>query len=344
MHRMTTGTVVIGAGQAGLAAAHHLSRTGQDALVLDASAGPGGSWPHYYDSLTLFSPARFSELPGLHFRGNPERYPHRDEVTDYLTRYALRLNVDIRYGHRVVAVEPVADGFRCTGTDFDVQARNVVVASGSFGNPFLPSLPGIDSFTGTVLHAVDYRTPSAFAGARVAVVGAGNSAVQIAAELTVDADVSVYSRKAIRWQRQRILGQDLHWWLTRTGLDGARIPRGLLPATTPVVDDGRYRSVFRDGTAQWRPMFARVEGSDLVAADGTRHPTDVLLFATGYRPHVPFLEHTVALDPRGVPLHRGGLSTSVRGLGFVGLEHQRTFASATLRGVGRDAAAIISRL
>ena len=88
--------LVLGGGQSGLAAAHALRREHLRTAVLEASDEPVGSWPHYYDSLTLFSPAKYSALPGLPFPGDPDRYPQRDEVVDYLRRYAKTLDVDIR--------------------------------------------------------------------------------------------------------------------------------------------------------------------------------------------------------------------------------------------------------
>ncbi|WP_328724509.1 NAD(P)-binding domain-containing protein [Streptomyces sp. NBC_00259] len=92
---------IIGGGQSGLAAAHAVRQQGLAPVVLEASAKPCGSWPHYYDSLTLSSPARYSSLPGLPFGGDPDRYPHRDEVVAHLQRYADRLDAGIRTGHRV---------------------------------------------------------------------------------------------------------------------------------------------------------------------------------------------------------------------------------------------------
>ncbi len=337
-------TLVVGAGQAGLAAAHHLVSQGSQPVILEASAGAGGSWPRYYDSLTLFSPARFSQLPRLRFPGDPERYPRRDEVTEYLIRYAHGLSADIRYGHRVAALHPVDGGFIASGDGFEVQARRVIVGTGSFGTPFRPAPPGIESFVGRVLHAAEYRNPRGFAEARVAIVGAGNSAIQIAAELAAVSEVTIYSRQPIRWRRQSILGRDVHWWLTHTGLERAPFFSRLLPATVPVLDDGRYRALLRDSEVAWRPIFTRIDGRNLVAANGERRVADVLIFATGYRPHLPFLSGTRAVDTQGVPLHRSGVSTTVPGLGFVGLEHQRSFASATLRGVGRDASTVVRRL
>lgn len=344
MDMTTTDTLVIGAGQAGLAAAHHLGRAGTASVILNASASPAGSWPRYYDSLTLFSPARFSQLPGLGFSGDPDRYPHRDEVVDYLTRYASRLDADIRYQRRVTSLTQTADGLAARGDGFEVRAHRVIVASGSFDAPYTPPIPGIDAHGGRVLHVAQYRSPGEFAGARIAIFGAGNSAVQIAAELATVARVDMYSRHPIRWQRQRILGEDLHWWLVRTGLDRAGVLDSLFPVTTPVLDDGRYRAALRRAAVGWNPMPVRIQDGRLVGVDGRRREADVLLFATGYRPSVSFLASTPALDSTGLPRHRAGISTTVPGLGFVGLEHQRSFASATLRGVGRDAQAVVSRL
>jgi putative flavoprotein involved in K+ transport len=336
---------VIGGGQAGLATAHAARTRGLTPVVLDASAGPGGSWPHYYDSLTLFSPARFSSLPGLRFPGDPDRYPVRDEVVDYLGTYAARLDAEVRFGQRAAGVTRTADRFAVTTTAGAVlEARVVVAATGGFGAPYRPPLPGLDSFTGTVLHSADYREPTRFAGGRMVVVGAGNSAVQIAVELAEVARVTLSTRRPVRWQPQRYLGRDFHWWLARTGLDTARWGPRLAGGTVPVIDDGRYRTAVRAGRPDRRPLFDRLDGDAVVWADGTRERVDVLLLATGYRPELGYLAGTGALDAAGAPVHTGGVSATVPGLGYVGLERQRSFASATLRGVGRDATHVLGAL
>jgi putative flavoprotein involved in K+ transport len=336
---------VIGGGQAGLAAAQVARSRGLVPVVLDAAAEPGGSWPYYYDSLTLFSPARFSSLPGLPFPGDPDRNPLRDEVVDYLTTYAARLDAEVRFGQRVERVTRSAGGFAVSASaGAVVQARVVVVATGGFGAPYRPSLPGLDSFTGRVLHSADYRKPTSFAGGRVVVVGAGNSAVQIAVELAAVARVTLSTRRPVRWQPQRYLGRDFHWWLARTGLDTARWAPRLAGGTVPVIDDGRYRAAVRAGRPDRRPLFDYLDGDAVIWADGTRERVDVLLLATGYRPGLGYLSDTGALDATRAPLHDGGVSATVPGLGYVGLERQRSFASATLRGVGRDATHVLGVL
>ena len=337
--------VVIGGGQAGLATAQTAVARGWRPVVLDASDGAGGSWPRYYDSLTLFSPARFSSLPGMPFPGDPERYPVRDEAAAYLDAYARRLDADLRWNERVDRVAEEDGGFTVSTTGGTVvRARMVVAAGGGFGRPYRPSLPGLDTFTGTVLHSAEYRQPAQFASGRVVVVGGGNSAVQIAVELAQVATVTISTRDRLRWQPQRILGKDFHWWLAQTGLDTSTLGPRLVKGGVPVIDDGRYRAAVAAGKPDHRPLFARLDGDRIVWADSTRERVDAVILATGFRPDLPFLDRTAALDDAGAPLHDGGVSTAVPGLGFVGLERQRSFASATLRGVGRDAVHVLNVL
>jgi putative flavoprotein involved in K+ transport len=342
---LSSDLVVIGGGQAGLATARVAVDRGLRPLVLDASTGPGGSWPSYYDSLTLFSPARFSALPGLPFPGDPDRYPRRDEVVDYLTAYAGRLDAEVRFDSRVEQVTAETDGFTVTVADgSSVSARAVVASGGGFGAPYRPALPGLDTFTGAVLHTAQYRNPAPFADARVVVVGGGNSGVQIAVELAEVAAVSIATRGALRFQRQRILGRDFHWWLTRTGLDTSRVGPLLAGGTVPVIDDGRYRRAIRAGRPDHRPLFRGLDGDTVIWADGSVERVDVIVLATGYRPHLPYLAGLGALAEDGTPWHVGGVSTTVPGLAYVGLERQRSVASATLRGAGRDAAHVLYRV
>jgi putative flavoprotein involved in K+ transport len=343
--RAVADVVIVGGGQSGLAAAYVASRARLRPVVLEAAAEPVGSWPHYHDSLRLFSPARFSALPGRSFAGDGERYPTRDEVVDYLRGYAATLDADVRCGQRVDTVERDEEGrlIARTAAGLEVQAAMVIAATGGFRRPHRPALAGVERFTGAVLHSSQYRAPEQFAGQRVVVVGAGDSAVQIAADMASVARVSLATRKPLRWQPQRPLGRDMHWWLIRSGLDTASIGRWL-DRGTRVVDDGRYHAALRSGNPDRRPMFTGLEGDAVRWSDGTLEPVDAVIFATGYRPGLDYVAAIGALDGDDLPLHRRGISTAVPGLGYVGLPHQRSIASATLRGSGPDAEHVISRL
>jgi len=189
------------------------------------------------------------------------------------------------------------------------------------------------------MHAADYRSPHPFAGRRIVVVGAGNSAVQIAAELAQVARMMLASRGPVRFARQHILGRDLHFWLSRGGLDAAPLGRLLrTPPTQPVIDDGRYRAALARRAPERRVLFTGVDGTKVSWSDGTREEVDTILLATGYRPDLPYLAGLDgALDDAGRPLQRDGISWTYPRLAFVGLEWQRSLSSNSLRGVGRDA-------
>jgi putative flavoprotein involved in K+ transport len=335
--------LVIGAGQAGLAAGYHLKQAGLRFAILESGEAPGGSWPHYYDSLVLFSPAEYSSLPGMPFPGDPDHYPTRDEVVAYLRKYADTFALPVISGARVATVHRDGDWFRVTTTAGAMfVTRSVIAATGSFGNPYIPDLPGRSEYQGRVLHAFDYREPSPFAGQRIVVVGGANSAVQIAVELARVARVTLALRSRIFWTPQRILGKDGHFWLRVTGLDRSRF---LSDQSTPVVDAGRrYRTAVRASRPDARPMFKRFTERGVVWRNGDAEDVDTVILATGYRPNLQYLSGLGALDARGLPLQKRGASTTVPGLYYVGLSGQRNFASATLRGVGEDAAVVVERL
>ncbi|HMQ35079.1 MAG TPA: NAD(P)-binding domain-containing protein [Chloroflexaceae bacterium] len=346
-------TIVIGAGQSGLAAGYHLQRGDVPFLILEASDEPGGSWPHYYDSLRLFSPARFSSLPGLPFPREPERYPARDEVIAYLRGYAAHFQLPVITGVKVEMVSREGERFHIRTADGrSFQAQSVIAATGAFHRPFTPQLPGQEQFRGRVLHSFAYRTPAPFAGQRVVVVGGGNSAVQIAAELAKVARVSLAVREPVRFVTQRPYGRDVHWWWSLLRFDTspleslqarlfARLAEGKGPR---VLDAGVYRQALAAGEPDARELFSSFTKNGVLWADGQEEAVDTVIFATGYQPNLDYLAPLGALDDQGQPKHRHGVSTSVSGLGFVGLSNQRTFASAALRGVGPDAAVVLRAL
>jgi putative flavoprotein involved in K+ transport len=337
--------VIIGAGQSGLAAAREARLHGLEPLVLEARERPAGSWPDYYDSLRLFSPGRFSAMPDAPFPGDPDHHPTRDEVSEYLSRYADRLDVEIRTSVRVTAVHARSGGgFRLhTATGDELEAAGLVAATGSFNNPYRPLLPGHDRFQGRILHAAEFRSPEPFAGQRVVVVGGGNSAVQIAYDLAEVANTTIASRSPLQFVNQRPDGRDIHHRLV-AGFDDlpSEWLAPLLTATL-VLDAGAYGKALADGLMDRRPMFTAFDGDAVRWADGTRERVDAVVFATGYRPSLDYLEPLGALE-HGVPTHIGGISTTHPGLAYTGLELQRSFSSNTLRGVSRDAAHVMGPL
>lgn len=334
--------IVIGAGQAGLAAGYDLRKAELRFVILEGSDDPVGSWRHYYDSLVLFSPAAYSSLPGMPFPGPPDHYPPRDQVVDYLRQYAAAFALPVVTGARVTAVEREGPGFRViTEGKGTFHGSNVIAATGSFGKPYVPDLPGSSGYRGQLLHSFAYRNPLSFAGRRIVVVGGANSAVQIAVELARVARVTLATRSRILFVPQRILGRDGHFWLKLTGLDASRLLRD---QSTPVVDAGGYRRAVAAGRPDRRRMFTRLTASGVAWTEREDEDVDAVILATGFRPALGYLSGLGALDQAGRPIQRDGTSRTVSGLYFVGLSGQRNFASATLRGVGPDAGIVVSRL
>jgi len=344
----TYDVIVIGGGQAGLTAGYHLQRANLKFLILEGGEEPTGSWKQYYDSLKLFSPTRYSSLPGMAFPGNPNRYPTRDEVVDYLRGYARHFQLPIQTGSRVECVEHDKTAFRITTRQGAFSARHIIVATGAFNHPHIPHFEGHADYAGEILHSSQYRAPDPFKAQRILIIGAGNSAVQIAVELANIASVTLTSRHPIQFSPQRILGRDVHFWLRISGFDTFKrsfewwSPKTISAPSVP--DMGVYRKAFQTGNPLYRPMFKRFTQNGVQWQDGAESPVDTVIFATGFRPNTTFLAPLNALDEDGNALHQGGISTATPRLYYVGISGQRSFASATLRGVGEDAAYVVRHI
>ena len=193
-------------------------------------------------------------------------------MVGYLERYAESLDVEIRTAIRVDSVERSGHGFVVhTASGDAIKAAGVIAASGSFSNPHLPVLRGQDRFAGELLHSAAYRNPNGYAGKRVIVVRAGNTAIQIAYELAQVATVTLATRKPVRFIKQRCCGKDLHHWLKRTGFDDLPIS-WIAPflTATPVLDDGAYSQALESGVLDRRPMFTAFERDGIVWSNGSR--------------------------------------------------------------------------
>lgn len=276
--------------------------------------------------------------------GDRGRYPTRDEAAAYLRAYADHFDLPVRTHARVRSVRPNAPALYSVelADGGSLRARAVVAASGGFGRPHRPVLPGQEHYAGRLMHVSGYRRPDEFAGQRVVVVAAGNSAVQVAVELAGVADVTLATRSPLALRRHRPLGVDLHYWVRWSGLD--RLPLGRRAASSVgVLDDGTYAEAVAAGRPERRPMFDSFTPDGVLWSDGTREQVDTVILATGYLPDLGYLP-AAAFGDDGWPLHRRGISSTLPGLGFVGLPGQTGIASAMLRGVGPDARHVVRRL
>lgn len=321
--------IIIGGGQAGLATAYYLLRAGVDTLVLDDQNGPGGAWRHVWPSMTLFSTAEFSNLPG---RPMPsyDGFPPSSHVIDYLGTYEQRYRIPVERPVRVRRVDYLDGRYRVQAEGRSWTATNVVAATGTWSAPFVPAYPG--SFLGTQWHSANYPGPESFRGSSVAVVGAANSAAQIAAGLSDVADVTWYTRQQPRWMPDDVDGRVL---FQRNRQRALAIQRGEAdPGADSQLGDivmlPEVRAARDAGQLMTTPMFTSLD----------RVQTDHLIWCTGFR---PALGPVRRLLREGVPEHPG--------LHLVGYGDWTGPGSATIAGVGphakqaaRDIAASVGRV
>ena len=188
--------IVVGAGQAGLGTAYWLTRkTGLRVCVLNAAPEIGLSWASRWDSLELFTPRRFSGLPGLRFPAGPSNYPTRVEMAAYLQRYAARFALPVLRGVRVRSLHRTTSGFRLTTDGGGMTADQVVVATGPYDVPRTPAAAADLGSAVHQLHSSQYCRPADIRRGPVHVVGGGNSAAQLACELAGTHDVTVVSSR-----------------------------------------------------------------------------------------------------------------------------------------------------
>lgn len=337
--------IVIGGGQAGLAVGYYLRRTGLAFVILDAEEGPGGAWRHAWPSLRLFSPAKWSSLPGWIMSGGVDYYPSVDETLDYMTQYEQRYQLPIKRPVWVSAVQRAEDGLIVQSGAGEWRARAVVSATGSWRKPYIPDYPGCEQFQGEQLHSADYDTPLAFAGKRVLVVGGANSGAQILAELSQLADVTWVTRTEPQFLPDDVDGRYLfdrasERYLALQSSEGPTASDGFGSVVmVPPVKDARERGVLTSVEP-----FERFTQSGVVWPDGREEPIDAVIWCTGFQPALDHLAPLGVLNENHEIEVEGTLSVHEPRLWLVGYGEWTGYASATLIGVGRSARATANQI
>jgi putative flavoprotein involved in K+ transport len=335
--------IVVGGGQAGLAMGYFLREQGRDFTILEAADQPAAAWRARWDSLRLFTPARYSGLPGLSFRGDGDRYPTRDEVATYLAEYARELDLPVQLGSRVRSLRRADDTYVLETGERTFEAEQVVVATGPFQVPRVPPIADQLDPSAVQLHSSEYRRPRDLPEGPVLVVGGGNSGFQIAEELTASHEVHLAIGSRQTPLPQRLLGHDLFWYLDRTGLIrksldsriGQRLSgRDTLIGSTP-------RGIRRLGV-EIHPRAVAARGSTVTFSDGVKLDVAGIVWATGFRSDHSWID-APAFDESGALLHRRGVTESP-GLYFLGLTWQYTRGSALLGWVKEDARYLAQRI
>jgi putative flavoprotein involved in K+ transport len=346
-------TLIIGAGQAGLATGYHLQRMGRPFLIVDGNDRVGDNWRRQWDTLKLYTPARYDGLPGMSFPAPPWSYPDKEQVADFLESYAARWDLPVRTGTRVHRLEGRGDGFAATLDDGEITSDNVVVATGSFGRtPYVPECAaGLDPSI-RQLHSSEYRRPDQVQPGTVLVVGASHSGHDIAYELAETRPVV-------------LSGRDCGQIPVRLGTRQARVAlrvmafvfRHVLTRRTPMGRKEMPEVRFHGGPAlrvKRQDLAARgverlqarvtgVHGGRPELADGRVVDAATVIWCTGFRQVFDWIALPV-FDEQGWPAEYRGVVGSAPGLFFCGLSFQYAFSSMVFLGVGRDAEYVARRI
>jgi putative flavoprotein involved in K+ transport len=341
-------TVVIGGGQAGLSVGYQLARRGVPFVILEANERIGDSWRRRWDSLRLFTPARFDGLAGMPFPAPAHAFPTKDEMADYLERYAARFALPVRTGVRVSSVSRRGELYLVTAGDTRIEAAHVVVAMASYQRPHVPPAAAeLDPAT-LQLHSADYRGPAQLRAGGVLVVGAGNSGAEIALELVRAGRRTWLAGRDVGQIPFRIGGLAARLVLARLVLRG--VFHRLLTLDTPLGRKAHAAMTGRGGPlirtrvtdlaaagVERLPRLAGVRDGHPLLEDGRVLPVENVVWCTGFRPDFSWI-HLPVFGADGKPLHERGVVRGEPGLYFVGLHFLYAASSTMIHGVERDAA------
>lgn len=332
--------VVIGGGQAGLAMGYYLRKYQLDFIILDDQRESGGAWLHTWDSLTLFSPADASSLPGWPMPDSKGEYPDRDEVIDYLKHYEKRYQLPVDRPIHVKTIDKRDDGiFEVATYEYTYQCRAVVNATGTWHNPYIPGYARRDKFKGQQIHSAHYKRPTPFNGKTVMIVGGGNSGAQILSEVSHYATTIWVTKDKPQFLPDDVDGRYLFRQATqmyrdwKTGKDQQTSVFDLGSIVMlPAVKNARDRGVL----SPKRP-FKRFYENGVIWQDGSYSHVDAVIWCTGFKPALRHLRKLPVFQSNGRVAITETEAQNVKNLWFVGYGNWTGFASATLIGVGRTA-------
>jgi putative flavoprotein involved in K+ transport len=342
--------VVIGGGQAGLAAAHLLTQRDLRVVVLDAESFTGDQWRRRWDSLRLFTPAQHDGLPDVPFPAKRGAYPDRDAVAAYLSDYATGLGIAVRHGVRATRLVRADGRFAVSTTAGSYTADAVVVATGACGVPSVPDWGAMLSPRVVQLHSHEYVSPGAVPSGTVLVVGYGTSGAEIAEELAAAGrDVTIAGKPTANIPDALLKVAGAVWWRVLNHVLTLRTPIGRKVASKAALHGA---PLIRVSPKRVRAAGAREAGRIVGAtdglptlADGSTLDTDVVVWCTGYRGDFSWIEvEGLERDTKGYVVAPFGFPAGVEGLAFLGMPFQSKLASPLLGGVGGDAREVANGL
>jgi len=332
--------VIIGGAQAGLSMAYHLTKMSKNFIVVDGDKEIGSSWLNRWDSLQLFTPTEYNNLPGLKFDAPKGYYPNKIEVANYFKSYVKEFNIPVQLNTLITSVKKTKDGFHILHKDGEFEAKNVIIATGPFHIPYTPPCHTKISKNTIQMHSNYYSAPHQLQAGDTLVVGGGDSGYQILNEISKDKSRTVYfsGDTNVKSIPEQFLGKTLWWWLTLIGFLSYNkyswIGKRLSNITQPIIGTDTKEILSRKNViSAGRNNDALNE--DIHFESGKVSTIKNIIWATGYRPNFKWIEG-LELDADHYPKNYRGVS-NIKGLYFIGLPWMFTRGSATLGGVSKDA-------
>lgn len=339
--------LVIGAGQAGLAAGYHLRRAGLSYIIVDGSNRVGDVWRNRYDSLTLFTTRQFSVLPGMQIPGNRDGYADRDEFAEYLESYVRHFELPVKLGAHVSRLAKSADGFEAMLSNGDIiSATEVIIATGAFQVPIVPPISAELGYEVLQLTAATFRNCNQLPDGPVLVVGDGASGRDIAIESRKRQPVLLSAGKPRKLLPEHILGKSIWWWLNLVGALEAPATsfRGRIVRKTDAFPDRGLRDeALQKLGIRLMSRLVGAEADVVKFSDGKLAQVRTVIWAVGYRDETEWVDIEDAVHAKTGFVHSEGVSP-VKGLYFLGRPWQRNRSSALIMGAGPDAASVIRKL
>lgn len=338
--------LIIGAGQAGLSMGYYLQRYSKNFVILDQGTEVAEVWRRRYDSLQLFTPRMYSSLPGLALEGDPHGFPTKDEVADYLKRYAIELSLPIQLRTKVLKLTRDSEGFCIETNRGTYWAGQVIIATGPFHTKRVPDYAKQVSTNTLQVHSSEYTNASQLNEGNVLVVGGGNSGAQIAVELAERRTTFLAVSKPLRYFPLTVGRISVFWWFDKIGLLHAQstsiIGRKLREKGDPIFGN-QLRSAIKKEKVKVTARVSNADGRNVFFVDGTSIQVDNIIWATGFEPAYDWIHINGVLNEREEVIHERGVSP-INGLYFLGLPWQSHRGSSLLLGVGDDANYIVEKI
>lgn len=338
--------MVIGAGQAGLSMGYYLMQTSLSFIILDNHAAIGEVWRKRYDSLVLFTPRAYSSLPGLALEGDPSGFPTKDEIADYLERYAKTFDLPIHLNCHVQKVAKDNGLFTITTNKSDIKTKQVVVATGPFQTPNIPPFAKKLPNYVVQLHSSKYKNPAQLNEGSVLVVGGGNSGGQIAVEVSQHHETYLSIGPKIRFLPLTIAGRSIFWWFDKLGvLQASRdswIGKKVQSQPDPIFGY-ELKEKIKNHAVKLKSRTKSIMQNEIEFEDLSTIRVENVIWATCFRRDYSWIDIKNLVDVNGDVKHHRGI-TEIDGLYLLGIPWQHRRGSALLLGVGEDAAFIAKNL